>query len=87
MHQSTSRTILEWVPAVPGDIPDQAVIFEERSQDDAIYVVNVIDGSEMEGGLYETNKACAEYLDFSPYLAKCVSTFEFLVLRPSEFYA
>ena len=87
MYENTPGKILEWVTAVPGQIPDQAVVFEERSENDAMYVVNVIDGSENEGGLYETDKPCAEYLDFNFFRAnvpKCMQTFEFLVLREGE---
>ena len=82
MYESTPVIALEWVPAVTGNIPDQAVVYESRSQDNAMYVVKVIDGSNTEGGLYETNKPCAEYLYFGiKKEAKCVPSFEFLVLK------
>ena len=83
MFESTPGITLEWVPAVLGNIPDQAVIFEYRSQDDAMYVANVIDGSKTEGGLYETNEACAAYLFYLIFTkeAKCLPTFEFLVVK------
>ena len=85
MYKNTSDTILQWVPAVPGHIPDQAVLFENRSPGDGMYVVKVIDGSTTAGGLYETNKPCAEYLEVvsleGPFNPKCVPTFEFLVLK------
>ena len=87
MYHSTSGTVLQWVPAVSGHIPDQAVIFENRSQDDNIFVVKVIDGSAMEAGLYETNKTCAEYMEYVHLLEqtpRCSSTFEFLVAQHGE---
>ena len=90
MYDETSETKLEWVSAVPGDIPNQSVIYEDRSHGDAMYVVKVIDGSETEGGLYETNKSCAEYVKqilVGQGVPKCVSTFEFLVLKQGRCYA
>ena len=90
MHENTPDKILQWVPALLGHVPDQAIVFENRSPGDAMYVVKVIDGSTTEGGLYETNKPCAEYLEVisfaGPYNPKCVPTFEFLVLRRGECY-
>ena len=64
MYHTTPGTVLQWVPAVSGHIPDQAVIFANRSQDDIMYVAKVIDGSITEAGLYKTNKVCAEYLEY-----------------------
>ena len=88
MYANTIYTVLEWVRSVPGHIPEQAVIFENRSPNETMYVVKMTDGSITEGGLYETNKLCAEYLNFIRlgYVeAKCVSTFEFLVYRHCEY--
>ena len=87
MHENTPETTLEWVPAVPGDIPDQAVIFGGQSENDAMYVAKVTDGSTTEGGLYKTNKQCAEYVKhnlFGTNEPKCIPTFEFLVLKQGE---
>ena len=89
MYKKTPTTKPQLVSAVPGHIPDQAVIFGGRPQNGNMYVVSVTDGSTTEGGLYETNKSCAEYLEFNlfgPNVPKCVSTFQFLVVRQGKCY-
>ena len=87
MYHKTLGTVLQWVTAVSGHIPDQAVIFKNRSQDDNMYVVKVTDGSTMEAGLYEINRTCAEYLknvNLLQQTPRCSSTFEFLVVQHGE---
>ena len=61
MYEDTTDESMHWVTAVPGHIPDQAMIYEWRSRDDIMYVVGVIDGDSTVPGLYETNKSCAQY--------------------------
>ena len=62
MYENTPNTILQWVPAVPGHIPHQAVIYGKSSRDNVMYVVKLVEGSTKTLGLYETNRSCAEYL-------------------------
>ena len=87
MFNNTPETTLEWISSVPGVIPVQSVIFEQRSDNEAMHVVRAIDNEYVEGGLYETNKSCAEYFQYYPKSSrgpKCVSTFEFLIIKDGE---
>ena len=85
MYEAVPGRLLHWVATESGRIPDQAVIFEKRSEDDAMYVAKVTEGTFTQLGMYETNKPCAEYLSAALAEGRCVPTFEFLVLRYGEY--
>ena len=84
MYENTPAAELQWVTAVPGHVPDQAVIYEKRSSNDIMYVVAVVDGSSRTPGLYETGKTCAEYEKYQ-HGAQCLSTFQYLILKRREY--
>ena len=84
MYERMPNRKLQWVRAVPGYIPDQAVIFEKRSHGDAIFVARVIDGSITAKGSFVSGNSCAEYLQHGTRQAKCMPTFDFLVLKRGE---
>ena len=86
MYENTPDTVMQWVTAIPGHIPDQAVVYEERSRNDIMYIVAVTYGSSKTPGLYETDKSCAEYWHY-PDGPECFTTFEFLVLKHREYPA
>ena len=85
MYEAVPGRLLHRVTTEPGRIPDQAVIFEKRSEDDAMYVVKVSNGTCTQLGIYETNKPCAEYLNTPLGERRCVPTFKFLVLKYGEY--
>ena len=72
--------VLEWVAAVPNHVPNQAVMFENRSNTDAMFVARVSSTWVSVGGSYIPNKSCVEYkLSSSGVL--CTQTFDFLVFK------
>ena len=61
MYEHTPWTVLEWIAAVPGHIPEQAVMFENHSQGDAMFVANVRLATSRKAGMFISNSQCAEY--------------------------
>ena len=82
MYEVMPNRKLQWVRAMPGHIPDQAVIFGNNTHGDAMFVVRVNDGS-ITAGSFVSGKSCAEYLQYDTQ-AKCIPTFDFLVLKRGE---
>ena len=85
MYENTPSTILEWIAAVPGHIPEQAVMFENRRHGDAMFVVNVHVRTPNRGGIFVVNNTCAEYYISTGNEIGCLPTFDFLVLKHGEF--
>ena len=79
MHERMSNTELIWMRAVPGHIPDQAVMFANRSHNDTMFVVRVNGGSFI--GSFVPGGSCAEYYFKWP---RCTTTFDFLVMKYGE---
>ena len=80
MYEPGTETV--WVPAKPGGIPDQAVIYGKGTEGDALYVARVEDNGSMEIGSFETRNACAEYLKYHDDTeTSCSPTFKFLVQK------
>ena len=77
MYESSLMTEQEWVAAVPGQIPDQAVMFGNHSDYGAIFVAR-IDTVPHNVGSFASKGSCAEYY------SGCTEQFSFLVLRHGE---
>ena len=80
MYESSPMAVLEWAAAVPNYIPDQAVIFETRQNNDAMFVARVLrEDGEFDIGLFTSDTDYAEYaLD---NLALRTEKFDFLVSK------
>ena len=85
MYENTPSTVLEWTVSVPGYIPEQAVMFENRSHGDAMFVANVHVRTSTKGGIFVSNSTCAEYYISNDNEIGCLPTFDFLVLKHGEF--
>ena len=77
--------MLEWIAAVPGHIPEQAVMFENRSQGDAMFVANVHLATSNKAGMFISTSNCAEYYIYAPHTVDCSPTFDFLVLKRGKY--
>ena len=77
-------TMLEWVAAAPGHLPDQAVMFENHPNRDTMFVARLLrtDGI-FQVGLFIAGRTCAEYALDS--IAWCMEQFAFLVLKHGMF--
>ena len=84
MYESTPTTVLEWVETTPGNIPGQSVMFGYHGLDGAMFVAQVHDGSETEGGSFITQQLCAEYLLNRKKRPRCTTTFDIIVLKHGE---
>ena len=80
MYDRTPTTALEWMRAVPGYIPDQAVMFENINHTDNMFVARVNVGYFVAGS-FVSSGACAEYY---LYGTNCAATFDILVLKYGE---
>ena len=84
MYESKPGTILEWIAAVPGHIPEQAVMFENRSDGEAMFVANVHVRASNIAGSFVSSSTCAEYYMPASNEVGCLPTFDFLVLKHGE---
>ena len=84
MYENKPGTILEWIAAVPGHIPEQAVMFENRSDGEAMFVANVHVRASNKAGSFVSNSTCAEYYIRKFNEVGCLPTFDFLVLKHGE---
>ena len=85
MYENTPSTLLEKTAAVQGYIPEQAVMFENRSHGDAMFVANVHVRRSNKGGIFVSNSTCAEYYISVDNQIGCSPTFDFLILHYGEF--
>ena len=85
MYEHTPGTVLEWIAAVPGHIPEQAVMFENHSQGDAMFVANVRLATSRKAGMFISNSQCAEYHIRKKQSVGCSPTFDFLVLKRGKY--
>ena len=82
MYENSMGTAMEWVAAVPGHVPDQAVTFEDPAQRDPRFVAR-ISSYPYRLGSFTRNQKCAVYTWRNQ--VGCTKHFAFLILKHGKF--